>query len=418
MRIVIVGNGPAATAAVEAVRETDPVSEITIISSEGGCAYTPCFLAKFVAGAADTAKLALKRDDFYEVNHVEVLAGSAVVSVEPKKHRVVLTDGTAVDYDRLLLACGARSVAPEKPDLSGEDVFYFRTLADATAIRDRANGVRDAVVLGSGFVAMEIAESLTEAGVTASLIARTEHILRRVFDPEVADMVEAHLTRHGVQFFKCCNLVDLERDAGGRLTAAVLSSGERVPCGMLVVGVGMQPNIDIVAGTAVACDRGILTDAAMRTSVPDVYAAGDVAQADIGAVCKVNLIHSNAVATGRVAGANMAGGNRTMAAHLPDMNVLTLFGRSFLAVGALEGRTVLRRTGASGDLVKVFADADGLIKGIELVGDVTRGGLYASLVARGMHVADVPGLLSPDFNYAETSGQAMRRPRAVSAPRR
>jgi NAD(P)H-nitrite reductase large subunit len=418
MRIVIVGNGPAATSAVEAIRETDPVSDVTIISGEEGCAYTPCFLAKLVAGTADAGKLALKCDDFYQVNRVELLTGNAVASVEPEAHRVVLEDGTRIGYDRLLLACGARAVVPDEPDLSGEGVFSFRTLADAVAIRDRAKDVHDVVVLGSGFVAMEIAEALAEVGATVSLVARTDHILRRVFDPEVADMVEAHLTRHGVRFQKCCNLVGVERDAEGRLTAAVLSSGQRVPCRMLVVGVGMRPNTEIVAGTAIACDQGILTDDAMRTSVPDIYAAGDVAQADIGGVCKVNLIHPNAVATGRVAGANMVGGDRTMAEHLPDMNVLTLFGRSFLAVGALEGERVLRRTGASGDLVKVFADADGLIKGVELVGDVTRGGLYASLIARGVHAGDVPGLLSPDFNYAETSGQATRRPAAASAPRR
>ncbi len=418
MHVVIVGNGPAAIAAVEAIREKDMACQITIVSGEAGCAYTPCFLGKFVAGTASAEQLALKCEDFYEVNRVELLSGRAVASVEPEQHQIVLEDGIRVGYDRLLLACGARPVVPDEPDLSGEDVFYFRSLADATAIRDQVKDARDVVVLGSGFVAMEIAEALTEAGATVSLVARTDHILRRVFDPEVADMVEAHLTHNGVRFLKCCDLAELERDAEGRLIAAVLSNGQLVPCSMLVVGVGMRPNIDMVAGTSVACDHGILTDNAMRTTVPDIYAAGDVAQADIGGVCKVNLIHPNAVTAGRVAGSNMAGGDRKMTEHLPDMNVLTLFGRSYLAVGALEGELVLHRGGASGDKVKVFADAAGLIKGVELVGDVTRGGLYASLIARGLHTEDVPGLLSPDFNYAETSGQATHRSVADSAVRR
>lgn len=418
MHIVIVGNGPAAIAAVEAIRETDSDCQITIVSGEAGCAYTPCFLGKFVAGTASAEQLALKCDDFYEVNRVELLSGRAVTAVEPEQHEIVLQDGTRVGYDKLLLACGARPTVPDEPDLSGADVFYFQSLSDATAIRERAKDVHDVVVLGSGFVAMEIAEALTEAGATASLVARTDHILRRVFDPEVADLAEQYMTLNGVRFLKCCNLADVERDDDGRLVAAILSDGQRIPCGMLVVGVGTRPNIAMVEGTEVACDHGILTDNAMRTSVADIYAAGDVAQADIDGVCKVNLIHPNAVAAGRVAGANMVGGDRKMAQHLPDMNVLTLFGRSFLAVGALEGDRVLRRGSVPGNLVKVFADEAGLIKGVELVGDVTRGGLYASLIARGVHVDDVPGLLSPDFNYAETMGKAKRQPAADSALRR
>lgn len=408
MRIVIIGNGPAAIAAVEAIRETDAACDITIVSGEPGCAYTPCFLGKFVAGTADAEQLALKCADFYETNRVELRTGSAVESVAPEDSEVVLEDGTRIAYDRLLIACGAGPVVPDEPDLSGQDVYYFKSLADASAIRARAQEARDVVVLGSGFVAMEIAEALTEAGATANLVARTDHILRRVFDPEVADMVETYMALHGVRFHKCCNLVDVVRDERGALTAAVLSNGEHVPCRMIVVGVGMRPNIDLVAGTSIACDRGILVDDAMRTSIPDIYAAGDVAEADIGGVRKVNLIHPNAVAAGGVAGSNMVGGDRRMTTHLPVMNVLTVFGRSFMAVGALEGETVLRRAEGPGSLVKVFVDSAGLVKGVELVGDVTRGGLYASLIARGVRADAVPDLLAPTFNYAETSGQAGR----------
>jgi nitrite reductase (NADH) large subunit len=409
MRNVIVGNGPAALAAVEAIRETDATSEVTVISAEDARAYTPCFLAKYVAGSVEAGELALKRDDFYETYGVELLAGKAVAAVVPEENVVVLEDGTKVPYDKLLLACGAEPVEPDALDLSGPGVFYFRSLADATAIRAKAKGVRDVVVLGSGFVAMEIAEALAEIGATVSVVARTDHILRRVFDAEVADMVEDHMSRHDVRFIKCCNLVDVERDETGELCAALLTEGQRIPCEMLVVGIGMRPNDRMVAGTQIAVRNGILTDDAMRTSVGNIFAAGDVAEAEIGGVRKLNLIHPNAVASGRVAGANMAGRAQRMEAHLANMNVLTLFGRSFLGVGALEGEQVLRRGVGTDRLVKVFADADGLIKGVELVGDVTRGGLYASLVARGVHVDDVPDLLSPSFNYGQTvSGPTAR----------
>jgi len=403
MRIVIVGNGPAALSAVEAIRETDAASDITVLTPEADRAYTPCFLAKYVAGTVEEEDLALKCEDFHEKNRVQLMTGRAVTEVVPEENVVVLDDGTRVAYDKLLLACGAEPVIPETPDLTGEGVFYFRSIADATGIRMRAKDARDVVVLGSGFVAMEIAEALTEIGVTVSMVARTDHILRRIFDAEVADMVEERMSRHGVRFMKCCNLESLERNDKGELVAAILSDGQRVPCEMLVVGVGMRANDRIVAGTQIAVGHGILTDDAMRTSVENVYAAGDVAEAEIGGVRKQNLIHPNAVASGRVAGCNIVGVERHMESHLADMNVLTVFGRAFMAVGALEGEQVMKRD-MGGNFVKVFADATGVVRGVELAGDVSRGGLYASLIARGVSVDDVPNLMSPSFNYGQTVG--------------
>lgn len=407
MRIVIVGNGPAALSAVEAIRETDGTCDVTILSPEADRAYTPCFLAKYVAGKIDAGELALKCDDFYEAHRVELLTGQAVTAVVPEENVVVLEDGSKIGYDSLLLACGADPVMPDTPDLSGEGVFYFRSLSDAAKIRAQVERAHDVVVLGSGFVAMEIAEALAEPGVTVSVVARRDRILRRIFDAEVAGMVEDHMSRNGVRFVKQRDLVGVERAEAGEIRAVVLSDGERLPCDMLVVGVGMRPNVGIVAGTSVAADRGILTDAAMRTSVPNIYAAGDVAEAEVDGVRKANLIHPNAVASGRIAGCNMVGVEQRMSAHLAEMNVLTVFGRSFLAVGALEGEKILRRAVGSEGLVKVFADEEGLIKGVELVGDVTRGGLYASLIARHVSVDAVPDLLATTFNYGQTLGQTV-----------
>lgn len=407
MRIVIVGNGPAALSAVEAIREKDGTSDISIVSGEACGPYTPCFLGKFVAGTAGAGQLALKPDDYYERYGVELLTGRAATKVLPEKHEVVLEDGTAIGYDRLLLAMGAAPVIPDIPGLSGEGVFYFKSLSDAEAIRKRAGRGCNAVVLGSGFVGAEIAEALSEAGCAVTLVARRDRILRRIFDAEVAGMVEAHMSAHGVRFAKRVELVDVERDsATGDLRAAVLSDGVRLPCDLLVVGVGMRPNVGILAGSSIAVGEGVLTDDAMRTSVPDVFAAGDVAEAEIAGLRKVNLIHPNAVASGAVAGAGMVGVQAHMSAHLPDMNVLTVFDRSFLAVGALEGAAVLRQATLPGSLVKVFVDERGLIKGVELVGDVTRGGLYGSLIARGVRADAVPDLLAPSFNYGVTSGMA------------
>ncbi len=404
MRIVIVGNGPAALSAVEAIRERDGECDITILSPEGVRAYTPCFLAKYVAGTIDEERLSLKCDDFHQKHGVELCCGQPVVSVKPEEKAVVLQDGSLVSYDRLLLAYGAAPMMPDIPGLSGEGVYVFRSLPDAEKIRAAAATAKRVVVLGSGFVAMEIAEALAETGVAVTVIARKERILRRIFDPEVAALVESHMAQHGVHFAKGHDLADVERSDDGLIRAAILGNGERLECDMIVVGVGMQADTTLVDGTAIAVGRGILTDAGTRTSAPDVYAAGDVAEMEIDGVRKVNLIHPNAVVSGRIAGYNMTGADESLPGHLSDMNVLTVFGRSFLSAGSFDGEVILRRRAGSDGLLMVFADGEGTITGVQLVGDVTRGGLYASLIQREVSVDAVPELLSGGFNYGVTAG--------------
>jgi NAD(P)H-nitrite reductase large subunit len=403
VRLVIVGNGPAALSAVEAARRADAACDITVVAGERARAYTPCFLSRHVCGEIDGEQLALKGEDFYDKHRVGLRPGVAAVGVRPAEKVVTLADGDTIPYDRLLLACGASPVMPPVPGLQGDGVVAFKSFGDAESIRARATATGDAVVLGSGFVAVEIAEALAKLGLRVTMVARRERILRRIFDAEVAGLVEGHLARNGVQIVKERDLREVERSGSRRhLAAAVLSRGERLPCDLLVVAVGMQPNLGILSDTGIETARGVLVDDRMRTSVPDVFAAGDLAEVEIGGVRKVNLIHPNAVLTGGVAGSVMAGRDRRMEEHLGDMNVLTLFGRSFLSAGALEGGRVLERREDSRGLVKIFAGEDGFVSGVQLAGDVTRGGLYRSLIRRRVPVAAIPDILSPRFSYGST----------------
>jgi NADPH-dependent 2,4-dienoyl-CoA reductase/sulfur reductase-like enzyme len=235
------------------------------------------------------------------------------------------------------------------------------------------------------------------------LVARKERILRRIFDAVVAGMAEERLSANGVRIVKQRELREVERFGMRReLTAVVLSHGERLPCDLLIVAVGMQPNLGVLAGTGIQAARGVLVDERMRTSEPNVFAAGDMAEIEIAGVRKTNLIHPNAVATGRIAGCVMAGADARLEAHLDDMNVLTLFGLPFLSAGALAGGEILERRQDSRGLVKLFAGDNGLVAGVQLVGDVTRGGLYRSLIQRRLPVASIPDILSPRFSYGAT----------------
>lgn len=401
VRIAIVGNGAAAVSAVEAVRGIDPVSEIVMLAGDSARPYTPCFLGKYISGRIGLDELALRPGDFYERSRVDLRVGDRVVSVLPEDHELVLASGEHLAYDHLLIACGAESVVPDVSGIEGPGVVGFRGLSDADEIRAKLGSVRNAAVLGSGFVAVEAAESLVEAGVPVTLIARRDRLLRRLFDRQIADVVEESITGHGVRVLKERDLVQVVRDPGdGSVTALLLSDGTSVPCELLVLAVGMRANTAMVQGTGIEIGDGILTDASMRTSVPDVWAAGDVAEPEIGGVRKMNLIHPNAVLTGKVAGLSIAGVERPMSSHFADMNVLTVFGTSYLSVGSPGNGCSLTRTSTSGHVLKIIIDDD-VVTGVQMVGNVARGGLYAALLGRRLPEGVSSRLLSPDFNFGD-----------------
>jgi len=399
VRIVIAGNGPAAISAIEAIRLYDDQCEVVVISPECDRAYTPCFLGRYVTGRIDLDELYFRSADFYERQRVDVLR-DALLQVLPEEHAVRLESGETLGYDRLLLACGAGTIEPDVPGLQGAGVVGFRDLNDAERIRELVVGSRRALVVGSGFVAMEAVESLVEVGMDVSVLVRTDRILRRLFDPEVAAAVEADVAAHGVHFVKDADLVSIERDDDGNPVAAVLADGRRIECDLIVTAIGMRPNTHVVAGTEIAVHSGILTDHHMQTSVSDVWAAGDLAEPEIAGVTRVNLIHPNAILTGRVAGAAMVGVHRPMSSHFRDMNVLTLFGRSYLSIGSIDSPESLSRADEDGDVVKVFLD-DGVVMGIQMGGDVTRGGIYAALIGRRLPDGVAERLMSPEFNFGD-----------------
>jgi NAD(P)H-nitrite reductase large subunit len=399
VRIVIAGNGPAAVSAIESIRQYDDETEIVVVSPECDRAYTPCFLGRYVTGRIELDDLYFRPEDFYDKQRVEVVR-DAVLSVAPAEHTVFLESGDSLSYDRLLLACGAGTVEPEVPGLKGPGVVGFRDLADAEKIRGLVVAGNRALVLGSGFVAMEAVEALAEVGMDVSVVVRTERILRRLFDAEVADAVETDVAGHGVTFLKNSDLARVERDADGGLVAALMADGSRVECDLIVTAIGMRPNVSIVSGTDVEVGNGILTDHHMRTNVPDVWAAGDLAEPEIAGVRRVNLIHPNAILTGRVAGASMVGVHRPMSSHFRDMNVLTLFGKSYLSIGSIDSPQSLSRIDDDGGLVKVFLDSN-VVTGIQMMGDVTRGGIYAALIGRRLPEGVTERLMSPEFNFGD-----------------
>lgn len=398
MKVLVIGNGPAAISAVEAIRQRDRDCDITIISKENTPAYTPCFLNKYLSGGINKKQLYLREEDFYEKNLIKVILGVSVAGIATDKNAVTLSDGTSLTYENLLIASGSRPIVPDLDGINGEGVFTFKTLSDADEISRHVKGSGGVVVMGAGFIGLEVAEALSQLGIRVTVVEREERVLPKMLDGEVSEILKRHLEGKGIRVLTGKIIDSVRRDSKGKIKGVVLDKSEVVECSILIVAAGVRPNIEMIRNSPVKFINGILVDEQMRTNIPNIYAAGDIAEVEINRIRKVNPIHVNAVKCGHIAGCNIAGSKRILEHHTEDMNVVTLFGLSVLSLGTQSGeKTVVRRD--SKGISKFYLNERGHIQGVQLLGDVSKGGVYLSLMNRAIPVADRPHIHFPYTDY-------------------
>ncbi len=272
-RIVIVGGGAAGFAAAEMLRRQDYRGSIVMLSQELAAPVDRPNLSKdYLAGSAPEDWLPLRPEGFYADAGIDLRLGTEVASIDPKARDVVLAGGETVPYDRLLLATGAE---PVRLPISGVDqpyVHVLRSLADCRAIIASANGARRAVVIGASFIGLEAAASLRARDIEVHVVGLEQRPLERVLGPELGDFVRALHEEHGVIF----HLGDTVTSIDGK--RATLKSGGVLDADVVVIGVGVRPRLALAEKAGLAIDRGVKVDAYLETSIPGIYAAGDIAR--------------------------------------------------------------------------------------------------------------------------------------------
>jgi NADPH-dependent 2,4-dienoyl-CoA reductase/sulfur reductase-like enzyme/nitrite reductase/ring-hydroxylating ferredoxin subunit len=267
--VVIVGDGAAGAAAVETLRQEGFEGRIELIGREPGPPVDRPNLSKdWLAGKAPEAWLPLREVASYAELGV-TLRHAEVVALEPEARRVVLADGTALAYGACLLATGAEPVRLPIP--GAERALTLRSLADARAMAAAATGARQAVVLGASFLGLEVAASLVERGLTVHVAAPEPIPLARVLGPELGRFLRDVHERRGVVFHLGCTATAIGEEVA-------LSDGTRLPADLVVAAVGVRPSLGLAERAGLAVDGGVLVDELLRTSAPDVWAAGDVAR--------------------------------------------------------------------------------------------------------------------------------------------
>jgi NAD(P)H-nitrite reductase large subunit len=383
MRHVIIGGSAAGVSAIEAIRCVDRTSEIELFTDEELPLYSRVLLTYYIADVIPKEELHFRPLEFFKENNVIAHLGERVRTVSPDSNS-----------------------SPKTLDIPGVDkdgVYGLRNMEHAQKIINRSEKTEVVCILGGGLIGLRDGYALAARGLKVKMIVRSNRVLSQMLDEESSAMVQERLQEHGIE-------VKIGRDAvqilgKGSVEGIVLDNGEKIGCQMVIIGKGVNPNVGLVSSTRIEIREGIVADENMRTNVPDIYVAGDVAETyDISqGRAAINAIWPCAFEQGRIAGLNMAGQEAKYAGSF-RMNSLDIYGLPAVSMGITRPdgdgfQEVKRRTS---DTYRKLVLETGRIVGAIFVGQIQCTGLLSTLLRKRVNVSDyVPFLMSDRFNAAD-----------------
>ncbi len=381
MRHVILGNGPAGVVAAETLRQASKTADITLVGNENAPPYSRMAIPYLLLGEIDEKGTYLRKTPgYFEAQKIKLVQGKAT-AVDAKAKVVTLADGTRLAYDKLLLATGSHPIRPPIPGLDLPGVHACWTLDDARAIGAQLAPGKRVLQIGAGFIGCIILEALAGRGVDLTVVEMGDRMVPRMMTPVAGNMIRRWVEAKGVHVVTNARVVKIE--AGAPLKAT-LSTGAVIECDLVIASAGVKPTVDYLAGSGVTIREGIVVDAAMRTSVPDIYAAGDAVETGEFGTNKpfVNAIQPDAVEQARIAALNMAGRDATSHGSLA-INVLDTMGLISASFGQWGGVA-----GGRG-VESVDADAYRYLS-LQFEGDVLVG---ATTIGTTEHIGVLRGLI-------------------------
>ncbi len=328
---IIVGSGTAAIAALRQLRKTGCDDEVLVVTMERHNPYSPMSLPYVLLGRMTMPDLQTVPDDFFERMNAVFQKERKVVAVEPKEQKISYEDGGKERYDRLLIATGSDPIVP--PVLGEAGAAGFHVMDDYLALARQLTGSKRITIVGAGLVAMELAAALAHTGHRVTVVAPRERILRNYFDQEASERIIDLFTSAGVAVRLRCGEAEKAERHGNEI-AVRFAAGETIETEVLLACLGVKPRIALLRGSGIAVNDGVLVDRRMKASVPNVFAAGDAAEAYdfFSGLNRVNPILPSAAAQGKVAGDNMGGRTTEYEGSLP-MNAFNFFDHLALSVG-------------------------------------------------------------------------------------
>ena len=405
MQHVIVGAGPAGVVAAETLRKGDRAADIILIGDEPEPPYSRMAIPYVLEGMIEQGGTYLRKTDgHYEGLGIQYRQGRAE-AVAPGDGTLTLSGGDKVSYDRLLIATGATPLQPPVPGLDSPGVHNCWTLADCREIAARLNDDANVVLIGAGFIGCIIMEALAKRCGTLTVVEMEDRMVSRMMDATASGMLERWCGARNIRMLTSTRVTGIEAASGaGGDKAVVLDSGERLDAHLVVLAVGVAPNIGFLEGSGIKTDHGVLVDQHLESSAAGVFAAGDVAQGlDFSTgEYSVHAIQPTATEHGRIAALNMLGRHAHYKGSL-NMNVLATVGLVSSSFGSWDGV-------AGGDSgVAVDEDAFKYLR-LEFDGDRLVGALGLGLTD---HVGVIRGLIQNRTALADWKARLLENPHRV-----
>ncbi len=424
MQYVIIGASAAGMQAAEDLRKLQPDCSIIVVSAENHIPYSRCLISRYLDGrvygagySKDQPNMFFKGENVFEKLNVKAYLGKRVAKIDKVKRNVVLEDGTDIKYDKLLIATGARPVLPEVCSEHIDGIYTFHDLDDVKAIKVSAKTAKSAVVIGAGFAGLEAAYALAKLRLKTTVVERCEQILPNQLDQTASNIIKGDLEKTGISLLLDTSVAGIERvqparnasrsEAGGGTGCRVsLSSGIKILADIVIVAAGIKPNTELADNAGLKVGNGIVVNEYLRTSDPDIYAAGDVIEIKDQVTGKRgnSATWFNAVLQGKYAAFNMAGMKRPYTGAVGIQNAVQFHELPAISYGKTKvdpdenGYEVM--TWHKGDVYKKLVIKGSKLAGMIFVGDIQKSGLYAALIRNSVDISPYKEkLLDNDFSY-------------------
>jgi NADPH-dependent 2,4-dienoyl-CoA reductase/sulfur reductase-like enzyme len=384
--MVIVGNGCAGAECIKALRESGYKEKIHLLTDSRWPVANPMLTTYYVAGKIGFEGLFPygASQEFYLKYGVDVYTESPVVALDAEQKVVCAKSGLELKYDKSLIATGATPVLPPVEGIGSDRIYTMRSVADAIRLKEAMVKMpKKALVIGASMVGIKVMELFYKAGVEVCLADLARHIFPLAAHPDCARIIEERLVQEGIKLRFGAGIERVEETACG-VRAYFKDSAESEEADLLVMCIGVQPNTSFVDRKQVAVDRGILVDERMRTSMPGLYAAGDVAQGKnlLSRGSEMIGLWNNARYQGRTAGRNMAGGNELFPGNIPH-NITHFMGMDFVGIGDVEAHDRTEKKYDGKRYIQLFWK-DWFLTGANFLDSYTESGVIKHALIKGL----------------------------------